>query len=81
MEDLIKKINLIYRPCTDMVKTDAKDIEQEKLDNEYNLALTDVLKLLKQESDCEHDWYRIPNYDGRKETFDLCKKCKAWRKL
>lgn len=46
MENLIKQINGMFRPCNDMVKTDEKDIEQEKLDNEYNLALTNVVKLL-----------------------------------
>lgn len=49
MEDLIKKITLMYIPYTDMVKVDPKDIEQEKFNDGYNFALTNVLKLLKSE--------------------------------
>jgi len=79
MEDLIKKINGMFRVCTDMVKTDPKDIEQEKIDDAYNLALTNVLKLLKQENDCEHDWFHIN--DDLKGNWDVCKKCKCWKKL
>ncbi len=81
MEDLIKKINGMFRTCTDMVKTDPKDIEQERIDDAYNLALTNVLNLFKLDNDCEHDWSHIPNYDGRKENWDICYKCKCWRKL
>lgn len=51
MEDLIKKITLMYRSYTDTVKTDPKDIEQEKFDEGYNFALTSVLKLLKSEAE------------------------------
>ncbi len=78
MEDLIKKINGMFRTCTDMVKTDPKDIELENLDNEYNLALTNVLKLLKT-NECEHDWFHIK--DDMKGDWDLCRKCKCWKKL
>lgn len=81
MEDLINKINGMFRVCTDMVKTEPKDIEQDKIDDAYNLALTNVLKLLKPEIDCEHDWHNIPNYDGRKGNWALCKKCEHWKKL
>jgi len=81
MEDLIKKINGMFIPCTDMVKTDPKDIEQEKIGNAYNLALTNVLKLLSDNIDCEHDWYNIPNYDEKKGNWAFCDKCKRWKKL
>ena len=79
MEYLIKKINGMFRVCTDMVKIDPKDIEQEKIDDAYNLALTNVLKLLKNDNDCEHDWFHIK--DELKGNWYLCKKCKCWKKL
>lgn len=78
---LIKQINGMYRPCTDMIKVNPKDIEQEKIDDAYNLALTNVLKLLKPQIHCEHDWYNIPNYNERKGNWALCKKCNTWKKL
>lgn len=47
-EYLRQRVSGMFRPCTDMIKTDPKDIEQEKLDSEYNSALYDVLDLLKK---------------------------------
>jgi hypothetical protein len=79
MKDLIKKINGMFRVCNDMVKTEHSDIEQEKIDNAYNLALTNVLKLLEPEIKCEHDWYSIPNYDENKGFWEICIKCKLWK--
>lgn len=80
-QNIIKKINGMFRPCNDMVKTDHKDIEQENIDNAYNLALSDVLNLLNTKNDCEHDWYNMPNYCERKGNWALCKKCPTLKKL
>ncbi len=79
MEELIKKIEGMFVPCTDMVKTEPKDIEQEKLDAKYNLALTDVLNILKQEDNCQHDWFNVK--DETKGKWRVCKQCNCWEKL
>jgi hypothetical protein len=81
MKALIKTINGMFRVCTDNIKTDAKDIEQEKIDNAYNLALANVLNVLKPENNCEHNWYNVPNYDTKKGNWAVCDKCKCWKKL
>ncbi len=60
-----------------MIKTDPKDIEQEKMDNAYNSALSDVLNLFQPENECAHDWYDVP--DKSKGNWSLCKKCKCWK--
>lgn len=78
MQDLIKKIKGLYRPCTDMIKIEAKDIQQEKIDDAYNLALTNIL-LLFEDIECDHDWFHIK--DDIKGDWDVCKNCKSWKKL
>jgi len=77
-QNIIKKINGMFRPCNDMVKTDPKDIEQENIDNSYNLALSDVLRLFKKD-ECNHDWFSIK--DNTKGKWQMCKKCACWKKL
>lgn len=77
-QNIIKKINGMFRPCNDMVKTDPKDIEQENIDNAYNLALSDVLNLFKK-NECKHDWFDIK--DKSKGKWQVCKKCFSWKKL
>lgn len=74
--ELKKRINGMFRACTDMVKTDPSEIAQEKIDNAYNSALINVLLLL-EESKCDHDWYEIPETQN-KGKWKLCKKCKDW---
>lgn len=80
MEEIIKRIKGMFKVCTDNIKTDHNDIIQEKIDNSYNNALTDVLSLLTKESDCKHEWKNIPEYDLKKGKWSFCKKCPTFKK-
>lgn len=46
-DELAKRINGMFKVCTDMVKTDPFEILTEQLDDAYNRALIDVLLLIK----------------------------------
>lgn len=64
----------MFRVSTDNFKVEKADIEQEKIDDAYNLALSNVLQLLKENTDCEHDWRGIPNYNETEDNWAICKK-------
>lgn len=81
LEELVFKVKSMFRVCTDDIKVDPKDIEQEKIDDAYNLALSNVLELLITLNTCDHDWYNIPNYDEQKGNWALCQKCKQFKKI